>query len=129
MDECCRTRDQLHVVSSKDQLILNILGAIASDAGKHVHHTHALLAQEVTDLHNLSLLLNVNVDGEMCVHQTHLVLEALGHSCDKVLDMAGAGADGGESLALAEMAVNAELLLTLLLKQVHIHRKMLEVAS
>ena len=36
-----------------------------------------LLAQEVTDLQRTTTLLDDAVDGEMGIHSTHLVLEAL----------------------------------------------------
>ena len=36
-----------------------------------------LLPQEVADLQRMTTILNDTVDGEMGVHSTHLVLEAL----------------------------------------------------
>lgn len=128
VDECARPADQLDVVSSKDELILG-LRPLDRHASKHVYNAYTLLSQEVTDLHLVSLTLNVDVDGEMCVYATHLVFVALCGSSDHVLDMAAARADRGEALAPAEMAVHAKLLLAILLHKVHIHIEMLEVAA
>lgn len=35
---------------------------------------------------SLRVLVNINVDGEMCVDVSHLVLEALGDADDQVVD-------------------------------------------
>lgn len=71
------------------------------------HVTDDLLAKEVADLDAGSTILAGNVDGEVSVHHAHLVLEALGHANDHVLDVGGDGADGGEGLAVAEPELGA----------------------
>lgn len=62
-----------------------------------------LLANEVADLDDevagLGILLNVDVDREMGVDVTHLVLEALGDTDDHVVDQGADGAEGGNVLA------------------------------
>ncbi len=128
VNKSSRARDKFNIVSGENKLIFNILGAVACDASKHVDNTDTLLSQEITDLNNLSLLLNVNVNGEMCVDKTHLVFKALGCSGDHVHDVRGACADGSESLATAKVAIHTKFLLTFLLKEEHIHSQMLEVA-
>ena len=65
MDERARPADQLDVVAGEDELVLDRRRPLDRDARKHVHHAHALLPQEVADLHLVALALNVDVDGEL----------------------------------------------------------------
>jgi len=46
---------------------------------EHLRDAYTLLAEEVADLNALALLDDVDVNGEMGVHQPHLVLKALVH--------------------------------------------------
>lgn len=66
--------------------------------GPHHDSSDELLADEVSDLDfevaRLSVLLDVDVDGEMGVDVAHLVLETLGDTDDQVVDE---GSDGSES--------------------------------
>lgn len=69
-------------------------------------NTLAMVLCVVPDLHACSLVLNVDVDREMGIHQAHLILEALGHTLDQVGHVAAGSADGGKLLLLAKVAVN-----------------------
>ena len=44
-----------------------------------------LLTQKVSDFYPLALVLDCGIDGEVGIHQSHLVLKAASHSLDKVL--------------------------------------------
>ena len=91
-------------------------------------NSYTLLAKEVSDLNLLPSILNVGIDGEMGIHQPHFVQEPLGDASDHVLDMSCCGTDGCQVFSLAKMAVNPELFLTLLLKQVQVNCQMLEIS-
>lgn len=62
-----------------------------------------MLAINVPDLNfpvaRLIVLLNVDVDGEVGIDVTQLVLVALGHADDEVVDDGADGAEGGDVLA------------------------------
>jgi hypothetical protein len=97
---------QLDVVAGEDELVLDRAAALARHARQHADHAHNLLAQEVADLHARALVLNVDVDGEVGIHEAHLVLVALGHTGDHVLMGAGAGGATGtarQNSALARL--------------------------
>jgi hypothetical protein len=51
---------------------------------------------------SLRVLVNVDIDGEMCVDVSHLVLKALGNTDDQVVDE---GSDGSESSNVLSSAV------------------------
>ena len=57
----------------------------------------------IPDLHlkqtGLAVLLDVHVDGEMCVDISHLVLESLGDTDDQVVDERSDCAEGGDVLS------------------------------
>ena len=53
--------------------------------GQHVDDADALLAQEVADLDLRSVVLDVGVDGEVGIHQPHLVLKAQRHALYQIL--------------------------------------------
>lgn len=94
---------------------------------EHVHNTHALLAKEISDLNFGASVLDVSIDGEMCVHQPHLVQKALGDPGDHVLNMGCGGSDGRQVFSLAKMAVHPDLFDSLFLEQVQVHRQVFEV--
>lgn len=81
--------DVLDAVSGELELILDVLGGLNVDTGPHVDPSDDLLANEVSDLNleavGILVLLNVDVDGEMGVDVSHLVLEALGDTDDQVV--------------------------------------------
>jgi hypothetical protein len=82
-------RDVLDAVSGKLKLVLDVLGGLDVDSGPHVDPSDDLLANEVSDLNlpavGILVLLKVDVDGEMGVDVSHLVLEALGDTDDQVV--------------------------------------------
>lgn len=81
--------DVLDAVSGELELVLDVLGSLDVDAGPHVDPSDDLLANEVSDLNleavGLLVLLDVDVDGEMGIDVSHLVLEALGDTDDQVV--------------------------------------------
>ena len=78
---------------------------------------HSLLAQEVTDLHLLSLLVDGHVDGEVSVHKTHLVAVTVSHTEHHVLDVGADGAHHSHVLVQTEPELHDDL--ALLLADVH----------
>lgn len=56
----------------------------------------------------LAVLLDVDVDGEMCVHVAHLVLEAAGNTDDQVVDDSTDGSEGSDSLAGTVVQLNRD---------------------
>ena len=56
-----------------------------------------LTTQEVFDLELLLILGDDNVDGEMCMYESHFVSEALGDTDEHVVDQ---GFDGGDGTSL-----------------------------
>ena len=97
-----------NVVALKFKLILNISGL------SKLHRRGALalerntLTDEVTDFEDVAV--NSSVDGEVIVHETHLVAETLGKTNLHVVDVGADGADRGELLALGEPHVDTESL-------------------
>lgn len=73
--------DLLEVVTGELQLVLDVLGSLDLDTVGHNDTANELLAQEVSDLNlhaaSLVVLLEVDVDGEMGVDVSHLVLVSL----------------------------------------------------
>ena len=52
---------------------------------KHCDDTDSLLAKEIADLYELSVVLNIGIDGEVSINQPHLVLEAISDPLEEVL--------------------------------------------
>lgn len=79
-------RNSLQRVTRDDQLILLGLGRLNGNTVKDLHLSDSLLTQEVSDL-NVLLAINLNnvdVDWEMRIHVSHLVLVTLGDTSDQV---------------------------------------------
>lgn len=99
-------------VAGQNELILLGLGDLDVDTLLHHDPAHNLLADEVADLDlvqtRVGLLVQVDVDGEMGVDVAHLVLEALGHADDQVVDDSADGAEGGDILAVAVVDLNRD---------------------
>lgn len=120
--------DSLDGVALEDELVLDVLGGLDLNTLTAGDAADELLAQEVTahivsipdfsqsrlivprsswcsipDLNNpkagVVVLVKVDVDGEMGVDVTHLVLEALGDTNDHVVDERAHGAESGDVLA------------------------------
>ena len=99
----------LNIVTLEDDLILLSVGLDDSHSLEHVDHTHSLLSQEVTDLDLLSLLVDGHVDGEVSVHESHLVAVSAGNSGDHVADVGADGADHSDVLVESEPEVDNNL--------------------
>jgi hypothetical protein len=78
----------------------------------HGNSSDDLLADEVSDLDleqtRLLVLLQVDVDGEMGIDVSHLVLEALGDTGDQVLDDGSDGAEGGNIFTVAVVDLDGD---------------------
>lgn len=101
----------LEGVAGQDQLVLLGLGDLDLDTALHNDPPDNLLADEVSDLDlvdALRVLLDVDVDGEMGVDVSHLVLEALGDTDDQVVDEGADGAQGGDVLPAAMVDLNGD---------------------
>ena len=77
MTQLTRLRHSLHVIALNDKLVLHLGGSSDGDTRSHLNLTDVLLTEEVTDLHGLVVVRDDTVDGEMSIHSTHLVPEAL----------------------------------------------------
>lgn len=67
---------------------------------------HALLSQEVADLHRTAR--DGHVDGEMSVTEAHLVQVTLGHTGHHVVDVRADGADARELEWVRERVMSRE---------------------
>ena len=104
-----RNRHGLDVVSLKDDLILLGLGLGDRHAFLHVDVAHTLLAKEVTDLHLGTVLVDGNVDGEVSVHETHLVAVSVSHTGDHVADVRANRSDHRNVLVQSEPEIHVHL--------------------
>ena len=71
---------------------------------------HSLLPQEVTNFHFLSLLINRDVDGEVSVHEAHLIAEAMSYTRNHVLNMTADGTDDGDVLVRTKPEIHKDLI-------------------
>ena len=94
---------------------------------EHVDDAYTLLAKEISDLNLGSRILDVSIDGKMCIHQPHFVEEALCDTGDHILHMSCGGTDGRKVLSLAKVAVHSDFLHALLLEQIQVDGQVLEV--
>jgi hypothetical protein len=69
--------------------------------GLHAPNLHIVQAR-------LGVLLDIDVDGEVGVDVAHLVLEALGHADNQVVDDGAHGAQRGNRLARAMVQLNVD---------------------
>jgi hypothetical protein len=68
-----------------------------------------LLTQEVTDLNSITFLVDDDVDGEMSVDITHLVLVTLGDTNNHVVNKRADGTNTGDVLTVAVVDHEADL--------------------
>lgn len=94
--------DVLKGVTGENELVLLGLRGLDGDALTDRNVTDLLLTQEVSDLNDLAVLQEVDVDGEMGIDVSHLVLEALGDTNDHVVDK---GLDGTQSSDVLSVTV------------------------
>ena len=91
--------DLLEVVTGELQLVLDVLGSLDLDTVGHNDTANELLAQEVSDFGRLLVTSNDDVDGEMGVDSTHLVLESNGNTLDHVGNAGLRSSQAGSVLA------------------------------
>lgn len=111
LDVCGGLGDGLEGVAGQDQLILLSLGDLDVNTGLHDDSTDELLADEVPDLNlvdTVRVLVQVDVDGEMGVDVSHLVLEAFRDTDDQVVDEGADCSEGGDGLADTMVDVNGD---------------------
>ena len=84
-------------------LILDVVGTGVLNTVEEVDSSHSLLTQKVADLHSL-LAAGGNVghvDGKVSIAESHLVLVALGHASEHVVDV---GRHGSKITHIARLA-------------------------
>mmetsp|Transcript_54163 Transcript_54163/g.118116 ORF Transcript_54163/g.118116 Transcript_54163/m.118116 type:complete len:207 (-) Transcript_54163:28-648(-) len=111
LDQGASPADRINVVTAEDDLVLHVCAPLHRHVGEGIDNAHDLLAEEVSDLHALILVGDSHVDGEVGVHETHLILEALGDADDRVGDVRVASADRGVGLARREPPLDDDLTL------------------
>jgi hypothetical protein len=108
-------RNVLERVTREDELILLGGGSLNINTGVHDNSADELLADEVSDLNlvqvGLGVLGDVDVDGEMGVDVSHLVLETLGDTNDQVVDEGSDSSEGSDILADTVVDLDGDLVL------------------
>ena len=90
---------------------------------------YLLLAEEISDFDGFIVVGNAGVDGEVSVHEPHLVAVALGDAGDEIVDVAEGGANGGGGFPRAKPGIDLELLLAVLVgDELKIKVEMFEVS-
>ncbi len=82
-----------NVICFKFNLVLDVSGTGVLNFSRELNTTNAFFTKEITDLNSVALVVVVDVDGKVRVHETHLVTESLGDTSDHVLDVRAHGAD------------------------------------
>ena len=126
MDQSCRSACQLNVSTSDEQLILGVGALLNQSTRQHVHRSHHLFAQEVSNLNGLATVGNVHVDGKVGINQAKFVLELFGNTVEKVGDVAANGVQHRALLALGKVHPGHHLLATI--GQKEFNGQMLEVS-
>ena len=98
-------RNKSNVISTEENLILLFRPSVLHSLQKR-NLTNPLLSKEVTNLHIISV--KGNIDGEMRVHETHVVDESLSHSDDHVVNVGADGTDASELFTGGEPQVDAD---------------------
>ena len=114
MSSLTRSGHSFDIVSLKNDFILLSLRLGHSHSFEHVDMTHSLLSKEVTHLHLLSLLVDSNIDGEVGIHETHLVAVSVSHTSDHVADVSADRAYDSNVLVESEPEVNNHFISLLL---------------
>lgn len=84
VEKSSRLGNEVNVVTLNKDLVLLCLVLLDGNTLEHLDVTNTLLAQEVADFSRLLVTGNDDVDGEMGVDGTHLVLETDGNTLDHV---------------------------------------------
>ena len=77
LDLGANERNSLVVNAVEDKLTLDVSGGTDSGATSHWDNLVLLATEEVLDSDHGTVLGDDNIDGEMSVHESHLVAEAL----------------------------------------------------
>lgn len=99
MKQSSRLRNEVNVVTLDQNLVLLCLVLLDGNTFEHGNVAHTLLAQEVSDFGRLLVTSNDDVDGEMGVDSTHLVLESNGNTLDHVGNAGLRSSQAGSVLA------------------------------
>jgi len=110
LDGSCALGNVLNAGSAEDNLVL-LIGHLNGHTLEHGHTADNLFSNKVTDLNALLVIDNAQVDGKVSVGGAHLVLEALGHTLEHVLDVGADRADTGEMLVATKPDAEAEAVL------------------
>ena len=105
--------DSLDVVAEDLDLVLDVVGLLDLGVPDHVDLALALLAKEVADGDVVGVV-NDAGDGEMGVHEAHLVQETEGDSGGHVLDVGADGVHGGLLLGAGVPDLDGDVLAVLL---------------
>mmetsp|Transcript_176358 Transcript_176358/g.565505 ORF Transcript_176358/g.565505 Transcript_176358/m.565505 type:complete len:225 (+) Transcript_176358:3-677(+) len=125
-DQRRRPGGAVDVRARDDDLILGARALLDLHTLEHVDGAHALLSQEIPDLDGLAAVGDGGVDGEVSIHQPHLVLELLLHAVEQIVDVAADGAEHGELLRLGEVHLGPDLMAAV--RKVQLDGQVLEVA-
>ena len=114
-DGFARTRAAyvLDAVAEDLDLVLDVFGLLDLGVADHAHLTVALLAEEVAD-GDVVVVLNHARDGEVSIHEAHLVQVAAGHAGHHVVDVRADGVHGGLLLGAGVPDLGGDLLAILL---------------
>lgn len=110
-----------------ENLILLRLVVLDRDTLTHLDVANTLLAKEVADLDALVVTGNDEVNREMGIDSTHLVLEANRHALDHVHDSSLGRAEASKVLASTMPDDKLELVAVRTLDQAHVHGHVAEV--
>lgn len=103
-----RQRHVGDIITRKLNLVLGSSTALVTDSVQKLDATDTLLSKEITNLHILTS--QGNVDGEMGVHESHLVEESLRDTDEHVLNVRANGTDASELLTGGEPKIDADAL-------------------
>ena len=115
LDECSGEGDGFDFVTFENNLVLDVLGEGERDACVAFDSSDNLFAQKVTNINGSVLaawpVREGQVNREVSVDGTHLVLETLGHTDHHVLDVGADRSDDGKLLTVSEPRIDSHLVL------------------
>ena len=114
LDECRCEGDCFNFVAFEDNLVLDVLREREFDAGVAFDSTDDLFAQKVSDVDGCVLASWSRAEGqvnrEVSVDGSHLVLVALGHADHHVLDVGADGTDDRKFFTVGEPSIDPHLI-------------------
>lgn len=111
---------------NKDLVLLRLI-VLDRDTLGHLNLPNALLTQEVANLDATAVASDDQVDGEVCVHCTHLVLEANRHTLEHVDNCCLGGTKTSKVLAAGVPDNELELGALRALNKTEVHGHVTEV--